>query len=71
MKVAFITGGSRGIGYGIAEALLDDGWAVSITGRTEAGVANAVEQLKSSGSDHVLGLTCDVRVMGDQERAVA
>ena len=71
MKVAFITGGSRGIGFGIAKALLNDGWAISITGRSAVGVAQAVEQLNTSGRDPVLGLTCDVRQMAEQERAVA
>ncbi len=32
-KVAYITGGSKGIGYGIAKALLDLGMKVAITSR--------------------------------------
>ncbi|MFN7261241.1 MAG: SDR family NAD(P)-dependent oxidoreductase, partial [Cyclobacteriaceae bacterium] len=31
MKTALITGGSKGIGYGVAEVLLAAGWRVAIT----------------------------------------
>ena len=70
MKVAFITGGSRGIGFGIAEALLRDGWSVTVTGRTEESVQRAVEKLEVVGHSRVLGVTCDVRQLTDQESAV-
>ncbi len=33
-KVAYITGGSKGIGYGIAKTLLDEGANVAITSRS-------------------------------------
>ncbi|HCK22693.1 MAG TPA: short-chain dehydrogenase, partial [Bacteroidetes bacterium] len=48
-KVALITGGSKGIGYGIAEAMLAEGMKVAITSRTQAGADAAVEKLKSKG----------------------
>jgi NAD(P)-dependent dehydrogenase (short-subunit alcohol dehydrogenase family) len=38
-RQALVTGGARGIGFGIAEALLDAGYAVTVTGLTEAEVA--------------------------------
>ena len=34
MKQALITGGARGIGFGIAEAMLAAGYAVTVTGLT-------------------------------------
>jgi len=39
MKQALITGGARGIGFGIAEAILAAGYEVTVTGLTEAEVA--------------------------------
>ncbi|MDQ0936075.1 SDR family oxidoreductase [Streptomyces turgidiscabies] len=52
-KVALITGASRGIGYGIAEALLARGDRVCITGRNEDALKEAVETL---GADRVIGV---------------
>ncbi|MEJ1936146.1 SDR family NAD(P)-dependent oxidoreductase, partial [Nostoc sp. NIES-2111] len=39
MKQAIVTGGARGIGWGAALALLDAGYAVTVTGLTDAEVA--------------------------------
>ncbi|MBQ1094230.1 SDR family oxidoreductase [Streptomyces sp. B93] len=52
-KVALITGGSRGIGYGVAEALIARGDRVCITGRNEDALKEAVDQL---GSDRAVGV---------------
>ncbi|MFF7277458.1 SDR family oxidoreductase [Streptomyces griseorubiginosus] len=52
-KVALITGASRGIGYGVAEALVARGDRVVITGRNEDALKEAVEQL---GSDRAVGV---------------
>jgi NAD(P)-dependent dehydrogenase (short-subunit alcohol dehydrogenase family) len=51
-KVAFITGGSRGIGLGIAEALAEAGFDLAINGmRDEQAVSEVLEQLKTKTSD--------------------
>ncbi|MFE6690905.1 SDR family oxidoreductase [Streptomyces sp. NPDC057743] len=50
-KVALITGASRGIGYGIAEALVARGDRVVITGRNEDALKEAAGRL---GADRVL-----------------
>ncbi|WKN45531.1 3-ketoacyl-ACP reductase [Tunicatimonas pelagia] len=51
-KVAFITGGSRGIGFGIAEALAKEGFDVAINGmRPEEAVTDVLDQLKQHGGD--------------------
>ncbi len=67
-KVALITGGSKGIGYGIAEALLAEGLKVVITGRTTETIDEAINRLNDSGE--VLGITADVRSLDDMNKAV-
>ncbi|MEU2157039.1 SDR family oxidoreductase [Streptomyces sp. NPDC019396] len=52
-KVALVTGGSRGIGYGVAEALVARGDQVCITGRNEDSLKEAVERL---GADRVIAV---------------
>lgn len=69
-KSAIVTGGSKGIGYGIAAALVDAGMDVAITARTESDVAEAEEALRARGGGRALGMVCDVRDLSDQERAV-
>ncbi|WP_240667218.1 SDR family oxidoreductase [Streptomyces luteoverticillatus] len=52
-KVALVTGASRGIGYGIARALVARGDRVVITGRNEDALKQAVESL---GPDRAVGV---------------
>ncbi|MFG3100638.1 SDR family oxidoreductase [Streptomyces sp. NPDC048182] len=52
-KVALVTGASRGIGYGVAEALVARGDRVVITGRNEDALKEAVERL---GADRAVGV---------------
>jgi len=67
-KVALITGGSKGIGYGIAEALLKDGYKVAITSRSQKNADEAVEKLKSFGA--VIGAEADVKDLQSQQDVV-
>jgi len=57
-KTAIVTGGSRGIGLAIAEALLKEGAAVAICGRNRDHVDAAVSKLSDAGT--VFGMTADV-----------
>ncbi len=51
-KVALITGGSRGIGLGIAECLAKEGYALAINGmRDEGQVSGVLDELREIGSD--------------------
>ncbi len=67
-KVAYITGGSKGIGYGVAQKLLSAGMRVAISGRTLETVQNAAKRL--SGGDRVLALASDVTNHKDEMTAV-
>ena len=51
-QVALVTGGSRGIGFGIARALARLGFDLAINGmRPEEQVADALEELRTLGAD--------------------
>ena len=60
MKQALITGGARGIGFGIARAMLDAGYGVTVTGLTpdEIAAVPAHENLKAVALD----VTSDAQV---------
>ena len=58
-KVAVITGGSRGLGYAIAEAYAREGAKVVIASRTQNAVDEAVKKLQGNGAQ-AAGLACDV-----------
>ena len=66
-KVAYITGGTKGIGLGIAKALVDNGVKVAISGRNINDVNKAKEIL---GSVNVLAIQSDVRNFEDEVKAV-
>ena len=69
-KTALITGGSKGIGLGIAEAMLQEGMNVAITGRTES-IKEVAAQLNSKAYiGRALGLQADVTDLDQMENAV-
>ncbi|RQP13618.1 MAG: SDR family oxidoreductase [Chryseobacterium sp.] len=65
-KVAYITGGTKGIGYGIAKMLLEQGVKVAISGRNLDDAKAAAAKL----GDDVLPLQSDVRNFDDEQAAV-
>lgn len=68
-EVAFITGGSRGLGLEIAEAFGRAGASVVITARREQWLSEAEKQLKDQGIS-VHPLICDVADPAAVEQAV-
>lgn len=68
-KVAYITGGSKGIGYGIAKTLLEHGMKVAITSRTMDAAQKAVNKLTEL-SNAVLPLESDVSSMTSEQEAI-
>ena len=68
-KVALITGGSKGIGYGIAKALLEEGIHVAITSRSEETAKKASAELNSLDLDaKAIGVQADVRDFESQNK---
>ena len=59
-KVAVVTGGSRGIGYCIAERLLKEGAEVYLCARDAKTLKQSLEELRKQGDGRVEGMTADV-----------
>lgn len=70
MKTALITGGSKGIGLGIAEVLIKEGIKVAITGRDEKTINEAAAELNAQVKDSTIAIVSDVRDLSSQEAAV-
>ncbi len=69
-KVILITGGSKGIGLGIAEVLKRSGSKVAISGRNSETIELAVNSLNQITTGEVMGLVSDVRDFNSVKTAV-
>ena len=65
-KVVLITGGARGIGYGVAKAFAEEGANIVITGRTASTLVEARENLEADYGIEALFVVAD----GGDEEAV-
>jgi 3-oxoacyl-[acyl-carrier protein] reductase len=74
-RTALVTGATRGIGYAVAGALLGAGATVAISGRSEAGVPEAVRRLTrlsvNGAKGKVIGKAADVRASTEVEELFA
>lgn len=72
-RVALVTGGSRGIGKGVAEALLEAGCRVAICARGGEGLEAAEEELRRHVGDDIelLTIAADLTREEDRERLVS
>ena len=70
-RSAFVTGASKGIGLAVAQALVREGYAVTITSRHQDEVEAAAQGLTGgSAGAQARGVECDVRDAASLQRAV-
>jgi 3-oxoacyl-[acyl-carrier protein] reductase len=70
-NTALVTGGSRGIGFAIARALVAEGMNVGVTGRHDGHLSSARKAIESAGPGGVETFASDVRSYADMTRVVA
>lgn len=68
-KITVITGGARGIGYAVAERLLEEGAKVAFCALRQQSVDDALERLRGKGE--VLGVAADVSKSDEVKRFIA
>lgn len=67
-KIVYITGGTKGIGLGIAQYLLEKGMRVALSGRSQQSLDKALSQLNST---EAMGIISDVSKYEDETAALA
>ncbi len=70
-QIVLVSGGTRGIGFAIAQGFAQRGATVIVTGRTADGAAQAAEKLRPGAAIPPVGLGCDVADSGQVNRLAA
>ncbi|WP_375444560.1 SDR family oxidoreductase [uncultured Fibrella sp.] len=70
IRTALVTGGSKGIGYGVAEALVKAGVKVAVTSRSQEAADKAAQQLNEIKAGYAIGMAADVRNLASQQAVV-
>jgi 3-oxoacyl-[acyl-carrier protein] reductase len=68
-RVALITGGSQGIGKGIAEVFTNQGAKVIIISRTKTKLENVTEEISRNGG-HIRYMVADITKANDMKKVV-
>ena len=69
-KIIYITGGTKGIGFGIAQVLLQNGIKVAVSGRKQEDAEEAADIL-SKDQSMVFGIASDVKNFEDEKNAIS
>lgn len=69
-KTILITGGSKGIGYGVAESLMNESAKVAITSRSQSTADEAAARLNKLGKGEAIGIASDVSNYNAQQKSV-
>jgi len=69
-KIAIVTGGTRGLGFAVAEAYLAAGASVMICSEDAGACDAAVVRLRAAGHERVTARRCDVTCEADQRALV-
>jgi 3-oxoacyl-[acyl-carrier protein] reductase len=70
-KVAIVTGGAKGLGYGISRAMAKEGAAVLITGRDGATTEAVAAEIRREFGSRAVGIAADMRDKAQVEAMVA
>jgi NAD(P)-dependent dehydrogenase (short-subunit alcohol dehydrogenase family) len=68
-RCAIVTGGSKGLGFAVANRFAASGADVAILGRGKEALDEAVKQIKTTAEGKVIGVQCDVSKAADITRA--
>lgn len=69
-KVAIVTGGAKGLGYGISRAMADAGASLLISGRDGAAAERVAEEIRRDFGTQAVGMAADMAVKADVEAMV-